>query len=107
MPSMYRKSSYLELQPVQSNEYQKPVANCKETQDVYVVITEEISVSNFENAELTDALKPIIAFCMTRMKRKKTKIKKTRMNLTVERMIKGMVLSLLMELVIMSIVTHQ
>ena len=104
MPSMYRKSSYLELQPVQSNEYQKPVANCKETQDVHVVITEEISVSNFENAELTDALKPIIIFCMTRMKRKKTKIKKTRMNLTVERMIKGMVL---MELVIMNIVTHQ
>ena len=104
MLSMYRKSSYLELQPVQSNEYQKPVANCKETQDVHVVITEEISVSNFENAELTDALKPIIVFCMTRMKRKKTKIKKTRMNLTVERMIKGMVL---MELVIMSIVTHQ
>ena len=104
MPGMYRKSSYLELQPVQSNEYQKPVANCKETQDVHVVITEEISVSNFENAELTDALKPIIVFCMTRMKRKKTKIKKTRMNLTVERMIKGMVL---MELVIMSIVTHQ
>ena len=72
--------------------------------DVCVVITEEIIVNNLE---LTDVTKPAIIFCMTRMKRKKTKIKKTRKNLTVERMIKGMVLLLLIELVIMSIVTHQ
>ena len=39
--------------------------------------------------------------------KKKTKIKKARMNLTVERMINGMVLLLLMELFIMSIVIHQ
>ena len=70
------------------------------------VCREEI-VSNLENTGLADTLKPIIIFCMTKMKRKKTTIKKTKMNLAVQRMMKEMVLLLLMELIIMNIVTHQ
>ena len=73
---MYRNHPIWRCSQFKSMNSKGPWKTAKKTNyvaDVYVVITEEIIVSNLKNVELTDALKPIIVFCMTRMKKRRQK----------------------------------